>query len=121
MEKILKNYKTNLIILFICYVVAILFNTHLFTIGSFIHILYGLAMIVLGGLTLYCLILVNKDVTSSAKIATIVGPIMSIIAFVEGFMYGKGFIVNFRVVCLFMMIGGILIFNAGRKIKKNNF
>ena len=121
MEKVLKNYKSNLIILFICYVVAVLFNTHLFTNGSFIHLLYGFAMIILGGLTLYCLILINKDIMNSAKIATIIGPIMSIIALVEGFMYGEGFIVNFRVVVLFIMIGGILLFNAGRKIKKDSF
>lgn len=119
MQKELKNYRTNLIIVFACYVISILFNTHLFTFGSLIHLLYGFAMVVLGGLTLYCLILINKNLELSALIATIAGPIMAIINFVEGFLYGKGFIINFRITCLFIMVGGILIFNGARKIKNN--
>lgn len=120
MEKELKNYRNNLIIIFICYVVAILFNMHLFTFGSIIHFLYGIVMIVLGGLTLYTLFLINKDIMKSLQIATVIGPIMALLAFIEGFMYGEGFIINYRITCLFIMIGGILILNSGRKLKKKD-
>lgn len=120
MEKTIKNYKTNLIIMIICYILIIIFNLHLFNSGDFLKLLYGLLVLILGTLTIYSFVLINKNIKTSAKIATIIGPIMSLLSFIEGFMYGNGFIINFRVAVLFIMIGGILIFNAGRKISKNN-
>lgn len=120
MQNELKNYRTNLFVIFTCLVITTLFNTHLFTSRSVLHLLYGIAMVVLSGLTLYSLILINKNITFSTKIATIIGPAMALLAFIEGFMYGKGFIINFRVTCLFIMVGGVLLFNSGRKVNKNN-
>ena len=121
MEKVLKNYRNNLLIVFVCYVIAIVFNTHLFTLGSAIHFIYGIVLLILGSLSLYCLILFNKDIIQSAKIAIVIGPIMSLLEFIEGwYLYGDGFIINFRIVSLFIMVGGILIFNGGKKILKVN-
>lgn len=114
MQNELKNYRTNLFVIFTCLVITTLFNTHLFTSRSVLHLLYGIAMVVLSGLTLYSLILINKNITFSTKIATIIGPAMALLAFIEGF------IINFRVTCLFIMVGGILLFNSGRKVNKNN-
>ena len=119
MEKIIKNYKMNLTIILVCYVIAILFNTHLFTSGDIFKILYGITMIILGVVSLFSLILINKDINKSAQISMIIGPIMSILSLIEGFIYGEGFIVNFRLSILIIMIGGILIFNGARKIKNN--
>lgn len=76
-------------------------------------------MIILAGMTLYVFILINTNIQLSTKISMIIGPIMAIMNFIEGFMYGEGLIVNFRVARLFIMIGGILIFNSSRKIKKS--
>ena len=122
MEKALKNYRNNLLIMFVCFVVAIVFNTHLFTLGSVIYFIYGIILLILGSLSLYFLILVDKDIIKSAKIAIVIGPIMSLLEFVEGwFLYGEGFVVNFRIVGLFIMIGGILIYNTGKKVIKNSF
>lgn len=45
---------------------------------------------------------------------------MTLLSFVEGFMYGEVFIINYRITCLFIMIGGILTFNTGRKLKKKD-
>ena len=120
MQKELKNYRTNLVVIFVCFVITILINTHLFNFNSMPHLLYGIAMVLLGGLVFYCLMLNNKDISTSTKIATIIGPIMAIMSFIEGFMYGKGFIINFRISGLFIMIGGFLIFNSARKLKNSN-
>lgn len=76
-------------------------------------------MIILAGMTLYAFVLINTNLLLSTKISTIISPIIAIINLIEGFRYDKGLIVNFRVVCLFIMIGGILIFNSSRKIKKS--
>lgn len=119
MDKIINNHKTNLIIIFICYILAIVFNLHLFSFSNIYHLLYGIVMIILAGMTLYVFILINTNIQLSTKISMIIGPIMAIMNFIEGFMYGEGLIVNFRVARLFIMIGGILIFNSSRKIKKS--
>ena len=120
MQKELLNYNINLFVIFICYITAILSNTHLFTLENITHLLYGVAMIILGGLTLYCLSLTSKNLILSTKISIIIGPIMALMSLIEGFMYGKGFIINFRVTVLFIMIGGILLFNNSRKLINNN-
>ena len=56
----------------------------------------------------------------STKIATRIGPIISTIAFFEGFNYGNGlaYIANFRFLGYVFIVGGILIFNNSKKIKK---
>jgi len=120
MEKKVKNYRNNLIIIFICYVLTIFFNLQLFDSSDILHLLYGISMIVLSVLTLYCLTLINKNIILSAKIATIIGPIMTVMNFFEGFNSGNSFIKNFRVSGWFFLIGGILIFNTGRKLKNNS-
>lgn len=76
-------------------------------------------MIILAGVTLYAFVLINTNLLLSTKISTIISSIIAIINLIEDFRYDKGLIVNFRVVCLFIMIGGILIFNSSRKIKKS--
>lgn len=120
MEKNVKNYKTNLIVVVIAFIVAILTNLHLFTSGNKTHLLYALAMIILGGLSIYCLILIKNDIKTSTDIALIIGPIMTIMNLIEGFNYGKGIIVNYRIASLFLMIGGILILINALKIKKTS-
>ncbi len=119
MQKEIKNYKINLIMIIACFIIAIIFNNHLFNYNSFPHLLYGIVLIGLLGLTSYCFVLINENLYLSSKIATIIGHIMTIISFIEGFMYGKGFIINFRITFLFIMVGCILIFKDGKKIKNN--
>ena len=114
MGKELKNYKVNLVIILICHVVSILFNTNLFTDGEIFKLLYGIIMIVLCGFTLFSIVLINSDLGKSGKIAMIIGPVMSILALIDGFLI---ITTNFRVVVWFLLIGGILLFNGGRKLK----
>ena len=114
MEKELKNYKINLVIILICCVTTIILNTDLFTSGDILKILYGIIMIVLCGFTLFSIVLINSDLGKSGKIAMIIGPVMSILALIDGFLI---ITTNFRVVVWFLLIGGILLFNGGRKLK----
>lgn len=121
MEKELKNYRNNLLIIFICYVVVILFNTQLFTVANnIIPCLYGIFMIILGILSLYCLVMIEKDILKSAKVAIIIGPMITLSPFVGDLIYKFNLIENFRVTGWFFMIGGILIYRAGKKIIKNS-
>lgn len=134
MEKEIKKYKTNLIVIFICYIITILTNTHLFNFSStyrysiyfadtyqvILRLIYAITLFLLTGLSLTCIILIKKNLMLSTKIATKIGPMISIIAFFEGFNYGNGlaYIANFRILGYVFIFGSILIFNNGKKIKK---
>ena len=79
MEKEIKILTTNLLLILIAYIVTLVFNLQLFTIGSLIHMLYGLALLCLCGLTFYCLFLIKKgNLKMGATISIIIGPIMAI-------------------------------------------
>jgi len=120
MDKNIKNYRNNLLILFIFYILVIIFNTHLFTIGGIIPFIYGIILLILSIFTLCCLILINRSIVNSAKMAVIIGPITTLCLFVGDLIYRVNLITKFRVTGCFFVIGGILIFNSGRKILKLN-
>lgn len=59
MEKEIKSLTTGLLWILMAYVITIIFNLQLFSIGTLSHLLYGLALICLGGLSFYCLFLIG--------------------------------------------------------------
>lgn len=118
MEKELKNYRNNLIILFICFIILILFNLHLFFEGNIFKLLFGIILLIIGSNTFNALEMFDKNILASASIAKKIGPIMSIIMLFEGFNSINKFIINFRVCCLFFLVGGILLYQTGKKIIK---
>ena len=85
-EKQVEGLTSNLLLILSAYAATIIFNLQLFTTGSWIHILYGIVLCGLFALTLYSLVLIKKGkFETSAKISTIIGPIMAIMTLVEGF------------------------------------
>lgn len=122
MEKEIKSLTTSLLLILIAYVATIVFNLQLFTIGTLTHMLYGLALLCLGGLTFYCLSLIKKgNFKTSATISIIIGPIMTIMSLVEGFTdLDLRFIQNVPFTGWIFTICGIIILVKGLKIKKNN-
>lgn len=117
MEKILKNYRNNLIILMICFVGIILFNLHLFLEGEIVKLILGIILLLLCSTCYKCFELFNNDILKSTSIAIKIGPIMSLITIAESFVYNG--IINFRIGCLFVFVGGILICKDGKKIHKH--
>lgn len=120
MEKEIKNLTINLLVILIAYVATIMFNLQLFTIDTSSHMLYGLALVCLCGLTFYSLFLIKKgNVRTSATISMIIGPIMTIMGLVEGFTYvDDRFIQNVPFTGWIFIICGIIIFVKAIKIKK---
>ena len=60
MEKEIKSLITNLLLILFAYIATIVFNLQLFSSGILSHVLYGLALIFLGGLTFYCLFSIKQ-------------------------------------------------------------
>ena len=122
MEKEIKSLTTNLLWILMAYIATIIFNLQLFSVGTLTHLLYGLTLLCLGGLTFYCLALIKKgNFKTSATISIIIGPIMTIMSLVEGFTdLDLRFIQNVPFTGWIFIICGIIILVKGLKIKKNN-
>ena len=118
MEKELKRYKTDLLIIFICYVITILSNMSMFFLGV-IPFLYGVSLMILASFTLYSHVLVNNDTKKSMKIVSVLGPLIVIAMFVGDFIYLRNIIENFRIAGWVYLIGGISVTKTARKLKNS--
>lgn len=118
MKKEIASFKVDIIVVLIAYVVIVLTNMQMFTSNEIGGIMYGIGIIFIFGVTLYNLILIDKNLEKSLKVGLVNGLVIVFYFVIESFLPGPAIISNFRIVGWIFLINGIMIFRRANKLLK---
>jgi len=109
-------YVLNLIAIFVCYVLIIIFNQHLLDVSNLINFGYGIIMILFMFLICIVALLIKNNIDISIKYAKIIGPIISIFSFCESFFPAGYAITNLNFLNLIILVFGFVLYYSANKI-----